>query len=100
MKRIALLLPVFLLWGCLSEEEGGSAAPIAFGTYRASISQKWYDDDPAPRDFVDEQSLLADGSGEGRMYLVRTADSILLCEGSFCWVLEGATLRTCVIGQR
>lgn len=99
MKRIALL-PVFFLWGCLSDEGGGSSQPLTLGKYRASITQKWYEDDPAPRRFIDEQTLLPDHDGEGKMYLVRAGDTVLLCEGTYSWEQQGSSLRIWEARQR
>lgn len=92
MRRIALL-PVFLCWGCLSDNDQGASDPIALGKYRASITQKWFEDDIAPRRFIDEQSMLPGQVGDGRMYLVRASDTVLLCEGMYSWDQAGASLR-------
>lgn len=94
MKRLAVLSSLLIL-GCLSDsdDDGGSADPIGPGTYRAAFSQKWFEDDPAPRKFVDEQVLGTGQEGEARMYVVQSGDTALLCEGMYSWRQEGATLK-------
>jgi len=94
MKRL-IALSSLLIFCCMSDsgDDGGSANPVSPGTYRASFSVKWFEDDVAPRNLVDEQILGTGQEGEARMYVIRSGDTALLCEGMFSWKQEGSTIR-------
>lgn len=95
MKRLALLSSL-LIFGCLSDSDdgGGSANPINPGTYRAPLSMKWFEDDVAVRNFVDEEILETGRVGAARMYVIRSGDTALLCEAMFSWEQKGSVLKT------
>jgi hypothetical protein len=92
MKKLLLILPFFLIGCVTSSNQSGSAQDLTLGTYRASLSMKWYADDAGPRKFVDIEGLLPNGKWNGSIYLIVAADTLPFCEGSSDWKQEGDKL--------
>lgn len=89
-----LFILTFFLIGCVSSShEGGYIGEtVALASYRTSVRQKWFADDPALRTCITAPTLSANGKTSAITYLVTPGDTSVLCEGSSEWKQSGAFL--------
>jgi hypothetical protein len=86
MWRFIISISIILM-GCNtgSDDSGYNGEVVALGTYQSTLRMKWFEDDPAPRSFLDVAIYGAGGKSQGKMYLITPGDTSLLCEGNFDW---------------
>lgn len=87
---VAALFTLAGLSACTTEGESDSvSASISAGRYSGTYTIPWYEDDATLYKLLDIEDLKSDGSAEGKLYWMRTADTVLICESQFKWSQRG-----------